>query len=95
MKMTVTFKQYLEDKKAFFEKHKYDYRVETSSLDEGDRYHKTYSFNDGAKWSETMEPTYEQVEIEIKKVKVKVDIPLYRTEYLNTEQGSNYYYEKY
>ena len=93
--MTVTFKEYVEDKKAFFEKHKFDYTVETSSLDEYDRYHKTYSFKDGALWMEIMSPSYEQIEIEIKKVKVTTGITLYRTEYWSSEQGSKYYYEKY
>lgn len=31
--MTVTYKGYMEDKKAFFEKHEYDYSVDTSSME--------------------------------------------------------------
>lgn len=93
--MAVTYKDYIEDKKAFFEKHKYDYAVQTSQMDEYGRYHKLYSFHDGAEWHEAMTPTYETVEVEIKKAPVKVEVKMLRTEYWNTETKSKFYYEKF
>ena len=46
--MTVSYKDYFETKKAFFEKHGFDFTTHTSSMDEYDRYHKDYIFEDGA-----------------------------------------------
>lgn len=95
--MTVTYKEYMEDKKAFFEKHDYDYTVDTSLMDEYGRYYKTYNFSDGAQWFEAMSPVTvtKTVEVEMVKVKVDVDIKLFRTEYWNTKSGSKYYFEKF
>ena len=93
--MTVNYKIYLEDKKKFFEKHKYNFKTETSPMDEYGRYHKTYNFEDGAQWMETMSPQYVTETIEIKFVKMNVEVKLLRTEYWNTEAGSKYYYEKF
>lgn len=93
--MVVTYNEYMEDKKAFFEKHDYDYTVDTSSMDEYGRYYKTYNFTDGAQWYEAMSPEYVTETIEVKLVKIDVDIKLFRTEYWSTESGSKYYYEKF
>ena len=93
--MTVTYKEYMNDKRTFFEKHDYNFTTETSPMDEYGRYHKTYSFEDGAQWMETMSPEYVTETVEVKLVKVDVEIKLFRTEYWNTESGSKYYYEKF
>lgn len=93
--MTVTYKEYMENKKAFFEKHKYDFATQTRDMDEYGRYHKTYSFSDGAEWYETMTPTYEIVVVEIKKAMVKLEVKMLRTEYWSTEAKSKSYYEKF
>lgn len=93
--MIVNYKQYNEEKKSFFEKHKHDFRCETSSMDEYGRYWKTYIFEDGAVWDEAMCPAYERVEVEIKMVKVTVEVKMLRTEFWSTESGSKYYYEKF
>ena len=93
--MTVTYTEYSEDRKNFFSKHNNDFSVETSSMDEYGRYWKTYNFEDGAQWFEAMCPTYEQADVEIKKVLVHVQVKMLRTEYWNTEAGSKCYYEKF
>lgn len=93
--MTVSYKQYEQERKAFFEKHDYDYRVETSQMDEYGRYYKTYMFEDGAVWYEAMSPTFEKAEVEVQLVKVTVEVKMLRTEYWSTETKSKYYYEKF
>lgn len=93
--MTVTYKEYMEEKTAFFKKHDHDFTVKTSPMDEYDRYHKTYVFEDGAEWCETMGSDYANETIEVKKAKVKVEIKLFRTEFWSSETGSKYYYEAY
>lgn len=93
--MTVTYKEYMEDKKAFFEKHEYNYSVDTSSMDKYGRYHKIYNFEDGAQWYETMNPVTVTKTVEVELVKVDVDIKLFQTEYWSSEASSKYYYEKF
>ena len=94
--MTVSYKEYNEMKKNFFEKHDFDFKTNTSSLDEYNRYHKEYIFADGAMWYEVMSPEWEEVEAEVKYVKVKVSVKLFRTEFWSSDDAtSRYYYEKY
>ena len=93
--MVVSYKQYAEDKKSFFEKHDYNYTLDTSPMDEYGRYTKTYIFEDGKVWYEVMSPTFESTEVEIHLVKVKVEVKMLRTEYWSSESPSKYYYEKF
>lgn len=93
--MTVTYKEYNEDVRKFFEKHDYDYICETSPMDEYGVYYKTYSFRDGAQWMERMSPEYVEYEVEVKLVKIKEHVKMLKIEYWSTEQGSKYYYEKF
>lgn len=93
--MTVTYREYTEDKRAFFTKHNHDFHTSTSPMDEYGRYSKTYSFADGAQWLEVMSPEYIEQIIEVKMAKVKVEVKMFRTEYWNTEAGSKYYYEQF
>ena len=94
--MTVNYNTYNEEKKVFFKKHHNDFRCDTSSMDEYGRYWKTYSFEDGAQWCEAMSPTYETAEVEIKFVKVKVEVKMLRTEFWNTDDASSkFYFEKF
>ena len=93
---TLNYQEYTTKKDAFFKKHKNDFRINTSSMDEYGRYHKDYIFEDGAVWYEDMMPTFEQATVEIKKVNVKVEVKMLRTEFYNTDDAtSNYYYEKF
>ena len=94
--MTVNYQTYTNEKKAFFEKHNYDFKTDTSSMDEYGRYTKTYMFEDGATWIEHMSPEWVKADVEIKMAKVQVEIKMFRTEYYNTADAeSRYYYEKF
>lgn len=97
--MTVNYRQYSAEKERFFRSHDYDFSCTTSEMDENGAYYKTYAFSDGAAWYESMVPTLESAEIEseIKKVKVTVEVTvkMMRTEYWSTESRSKYYYERF
>ena len=96
IKMTVSYNDYVNEKQVFFNKHHNDFRCETSSMDEYGRYYKTYVFADNAIWYETMSPTYEIAEVEIKLVKVQVEVKMLRTEFWNTDDAnSKFYFEKF
>ena len=94
MSMIKTVAQYNEEKKEFFEKHQYDYMVETSSMDQYGVYTKNYNFVDGAQWYERMAPVVEQRELFVNFVVVKVKIELLETEYWSNESTTYKYYEK-
>ena len=94
-KMIVTSTQYMEEKLSFFKKHDNDYTVDTTPMDELGQYWKTYTFTDGAQWFEAMSPEYVSQEIEVKLVKVNVEVKMFRTEFWSTETGSKFYYEKF
>lgn len=92
----LNYQEYMKEKEAFFKKHNYDYSVNTSSLKPDGAYSKEYGFSDSANWSEVMMPTLESVEVEIKKVKINVEVKMLRTEFYNSDTGvSSYYYERY
>lgn len=93
--MTVDYETYVADKKSFFNKHKGDFQVYTSPMDEYDRYTKIYSFPDNSQWYELMSPETEYVEVEVHLVKTEVAIKLLKVEYWSTDSPSKYYYEKY
>lgn len=93
--MTVNYETYMNDKKAFFEKHNYDYRCDTYSMDMYGRYTKTYSFEDGAQWMELMSDEYVEQEVMVKFVKMNAKFHMFKIEYWSTECGSKFYYEKY
>lgn len=93
--MTVNYNTYFAEKKAFFEKHDYNYKCDTSSIDMYGRYTKTYTFEDGAQWMELMSDEYVEQEVEVKLVKMSVEFHMLKTEFWSTESGSKYYYEKY
>lgn len=93
--MTVSYKDYNEEKRKFFEKHKNDFKCNTSSMDEYGRYWKDYIFSDGAVWYEAMCSEYVRETVEVKKVNVTVEVKMLRTEFWSSECGSKYYYEKF
>lgn len=93
--MVATYNEYQKEKLAFFEKHNYDYIVETSSMDEYGTYYKTYRFNDNAVWSERTSPQYVQVNVEVYKVQATAEVKMLCTEYWSTETKSKFYYENY
>ena len=92
----VSYKRYSDEKDQFFRSHKNDFRIETSTMDEYGRYYKDYLFEDGAIWHEDMSPVFESATVEIKMVKVSVEVKMMRVEYYNTDDStSRYYYEKW
>lgn len=94
--MTVDYKKYSADKKAFFNKHKNNFDCMTTQMDQYGRYGKIYNFEDGAIWYENMAPTYETAEVMVKLVPIKVEVKMFRTEYYSTDDAtSKYYYEKF
>lgn len=99
--MTVTYKEYAELKVKFIKKHeKYDWRVETSALNEYGEYYKYYIFNDGAVWYEKMSPVYRMVHFkqEVEKIIVHkiYEIKLLEVEFFNTDNAeSKKYYEQW
>lgn len=84
---------YLDEKKAFFNKHG-EYHVVDHGM-EYDRYFKTYAFADGAGWYEECGACSEDVEVEVHGIKVKSTVKLFRVEYWSSESPSKFYYEKY
>ena len=78
--MTATYKEYIEEKKAFFQRHNYTFSEYISPTDEYGRYYKAYTFEDGAQWFESM----------------SFEVKMFRTEYWNTDNAtSKFYYEKF
>ena len=72
--MTVKFNEYNDDKNNFFKKHDYNFKCDTSSMDEYGHYHKEYVFEDGAIWYEAMSPEYVDYEVEVKTEEMKLTI---------------------
>ena len=65
-------------------------------MDEYGTYHKTYACTDGAVWFEVNRPTYEKATVEVKGVKVQVEIKLFETEGWSTDNSQSIYcYEKF
>ena len=93
--MVATYRDYINRKTKFFQKHGSLYDMETTPLDEYESYTKTYIFEDGATWWEKMTPVIVTEEVEVKRINVNVDIKMLQTEYWDTEKGSEYYYEIY
>ena len=94
--MTVTDVRYRYERDMFFKKHKNDFEVQTSPMDECGVYHKEYVFTDGAIWYEVMSPEYVKQEVEIKLCKVTVEVKMFRTEFWSSDDSvSKFYYEKF
>ena len=94
--MIKTVKEYFDERAQFFALHKYDYNMTTSPMDEYGRYFKTYAFSDGAYWYESMGPEWDQVTVEVKRTKVKVDVKLFKTDYWNSKGlATHVCYEKF
>lgn len=94
MKMTVSYKEYDEKKKAFFTKHG-DFIVSTSPMDEYSRYYKTYSFEDGHQWNECYSTEYIEYTTEVRCCTIKATAKMFRTEFYSTESSSFYMYQPY
>lgn len=93
----VNYKEYTDDLNRFIEKHskKYDMNIWTSPITNGE-YRKEYAFEDGNSFYEINNLNYiEEVEVEVKGIKVKVDVKLVNHEYWSSDDStSKYWYEK-
>ena len=92
----VDYQTYMSDKDSFFKAHGYAFKVYTSSLDQYNRYHKEYCFEDGACWYEICGPVTVAEDVEIKLAKVRVEVKMFRTEYYSSDcSRRKYYHEAY
>ena len=82
-------------KKLEFLKEADDWKVETSPMDEYGTYVKTYICSNGNVLTEVNRPVYETVEVEVKGVKVKVQVKLFESEMFSNKWGSVFTYEKF
>ena len=91
---TLTMREYLDQKTAFFNKHYGTRGGRESGGVEDETIRKTVCFEDGHAWEEITEPVYEMVEIEKHGLKLLVKVKFYRTEIWDSDNPrSRYYYE--
>lgn len=88
---------YVDYKMDFIKKHyDSDWTVQISPMDKNGQYAKNYIFEDGAVLTEINRPVYEEVEVEVKGVRVKVEVKLMETEAWNTDDATSVkWYEKW
>ena len=92
----VNYEEYTNAKQEFLKAHDYDYRIQTSPMDEYGSYHKEYICEDGAIFYEVMSPVTENVTVEVHKVTMTVPVKFLRTEFWSSDNAeSGYYYEKF
>lgn len=86
----VTMKDYYNTQSEFLAKH--DCRMEQNG--DCNCYYKNWSSEDGAFMVEINRVVTEEVEVEVKGVKCKVQVKLFETECYSSEFGSMYLYQK-
>lgn len=84
-----------EAKKIEFLHEADDWKVETSPMDEYGVYVKTYICSNGNVLTEVNKPVYETVKVEVKGVKVDVQIKLFESEMFSNKFGSVFMYEAF
>lgn len=90
----VSMKEYYETVSKFVNKHEVA-KVETSAF-VNEQWYKDYLCEDGAFGKEINRTVYEKVEVEVKGLKINVDIKLLETEWFDTDNGKSIYvYQKY
>ena len=90
---TTTWEEFDKEYTAFARKHNAKAERKESSILEGNMILKTVTWTDGAAWWEVTEcEVWEEVEVEIHGLKIKVSVPFRRTEYWSTESGGSKYY---
>ena len=89
----VSVEEYNAMKNIFFKKHNNDFECQTEGYS-AEHYNKTYMFEDGSTWYESMSREQLVEEIEVKKCKVYVNVDLMRIEFWSSDHSeSHYYYE--
>ena len=92
---TVNYETYTEEKLAFIKKHG-SYKLTTSAMNEVGGYHKDYCFDDGASFTECMNPVEEEVEAKAHGLTFKVTVKMMETEYWDTDNStSRFLYERW
>ena len=90
----VSMSDYYKTVQEFVSKHQVN-KVETSELVNG-QWHKNYLCEDGSAGTEVNRTVYETVEVEVKGLKIKVEVKLLETEWFDTDNShSVYMYQKY
>jgi len=90
----LTMAEYYQTIQEFVSKHEIN-KVETSELVNG-QWSKNYYGEDGSAGTEINRIVYENVEVEVKGLKVKVEVKLLETEWFDTDNGKSVYmYQKY
>lgn len=84
-----------DEKKVEFLHEAGDWRVETSPMDEYGVYVKTYICSNGNVLTEVNRPVYEQVTVEVKGVKVDVQVKLLESEMWTNKWSSVFTYESW
>ena len=72
-----------------------DWKVETSPIDEYGTYVKTYICDNGNVITEVNRPVYETAEVEVKGVKMDVQVKLFESEMFSNKWGSVFTYDKF
>lgn len=93
--MTILTSKEYEQKKIEFLHEADDWRVETSPMDEYGTYVKTYVCSNGNVLTEVNRPVYETAEVEVKGIKVPVQVKLFESEMFSNKFGSVYMYERF
>lgn len=89
-----TFQEYMTQKAEFFKRHGECY-VHDHGMKSNDSYFKSYDFADGAKWCELSGPVIENTTVEVRGLKVRTAVKIFRTEYWSTEADSQFFYDLY
>ena len=72
-----------------------DWKVETSPMDEYGQYVKTYICSNGDVLTEVNRPVYETVDVEVRGLKMQVQVKLFESEMFSNRFSSIYTYEKF
>lgn len=93
--MTILTSKEYEAKKIELLHEANDWKVETSPMDEYGQYVKTYICDNGNVITEVNRPVYETVDVEVKGVKMQVQVKLFESEMFSNKWGSVYSYQKF
>lgn len=90
----VTYQEYNKDFLDFNSRHGHAWHVETTDII-NNSWMKIYTFGDGAKWWESIGPSFESVDVVCKGVHLRLPVKLLRVEYWTSESSSKFYYDKF
>ncbi len=92
----LTSREYNDRKSTFLCRHSGATDVDTSPMDEGGKYVKIYTCEDGAQLVEVNRPKWEKATVTVKGVTVEVEVKLFESEMWNTDDANSVFtYEKF